>query len=100
MNSNDKSEITQLRQQQTMQEEAALLGLYGLASGFSRHAFIEARMQQGATYIVQLLEEGKHEEAQHLMNTRAWGQQELEGLEEGQDGRCHTLTPNSPPPDA
>ena len=88
------SEVAQFRQQQAMQEEAALLGLNGLASGVSRHAFIEARMQQGATSILQLLEEGRHEEAQRLMETRAWGQEELEGIEEGERGRCHTTIPS------
>ena len=89
-----ESDIAQFRQQQGMQEKAALLGLHGLASGVSRHAFIEARMQQGATYILQLLEEGKDEEAQRLMETRAWGQEELEGIEEGERGTCHTMIPS------
>ena len=71
------SEVSAFRQQQAVQEEAARLGLHGLASGISRHAFIEARMQQGAEYILQLIKEGKDEEAQRLMNTRGWGQQEL-----------------------
>ena len=87
------SEVAQFRQQQTMQEEAALLGLNGLAS-VSRHAFIETRMQQGAASILQLLEEGKDEEAQRLMETRAWGQEELEGIEEEERGICHTMTPS------
>ena len=86
-------EIAQFRKQQSMQEEAALLGLRGLAS-VSRHEFIEARMQQGAAYILQLLEDGKDEEAQRLMETRAWGQEELEGIEEGERGKCHTTTPS------
>ena len=76
------SEVAQFRQQQTSREEAALLGLRGLASGVSRHDFIEARMERGAERILWLLQEGKDEEAQYLMNTRAWGQQELEELDE------------------
>ena len=90
MNSNNRSEIAEFRQQQAMQEEAALLGLNGLAT-VSRHAFIEAHMQQGAAYILQLLKEGKEEEAQRLMETRTWGQEELE---EGEQRRCHTMIPS------
>lgn len=75
------SEVAQFRQQQTTQEEAALLGLYGLAS-VSRHTFIETRMQQGAEHILQLIKEGKGEEAQQLMNTNGWGKGDLERIEE------------------
>ena len=87
------NEIAEFRQRQQALEEAALLGLNGLASGFSRHTFIEARMQRGAEYILQLLQEGKHKEAQQLMETRAWGQKDLEGIEEGESGICHTTIP-------
>ncbi len=78
--------ITEFRRQQQAVEEAALLGLHGLASGISRHSFIEARMGRSAEYILQLIQEGKHEEAQQLMATEAWGQQELEGIKEEKDG--------------
>lgn len=64
------SELAEFRQQQARQEEAALLGLYGLASGVSRHAFIEARMERAAGHILPLLADGKHEEAETLMTTR------------------------------
>ncbi len=64
------SEIAAFKQQQTIQEEAARLGLHGLASGVSRHAFIEARMERAAGHILQLLAEGKQEEAEVLMATQ------------------------------
>ncbi len=88
------SELAEFRQQQALQEEAARQGLYGLASGFSRHAFIEARMERGAERILKLLEEGRREEAEALMETREWGEKELEGLdeEEEREQQCHTLT--------
>ncbi len=63
------STITQFREQQALQEEAARQGLCGLASGFSRHDFIEARAERGAQLILQLIEQGEHEEAQKLMAT-------------------------------
>lgn len=88
------SEIAQFRQQQTAQEEAALLGLYGPASGFSRHAFIEARMERAAGHILQLLADGKREEAEALMATRTLGDSGLEGLEEEESGTCHTTIPS------
>jgi hypothetical protein len=47
-------------------------------------------MDRGAQHILQLLEEGEEEEAQQLMSTRSWGEEELEGLEEeGEVERCH-----------
>ena len=76
----NNSKIAEFRRQQIMQEEAASLGLNGIAIGFSRHAFIEARMQRGAEYILQLIQEGKHEQALQLMATRSWGQEELENV--------------------
>lgn len=89
MKAND-SKVAEFRQQQILQEEAALLGLNGLAAGFARHLFIETRMQQGAEYILQLIQEGKEEQAQQLMATRSWGQEGLERLEEGKCGMHHT----------
>ena len=85
------SEIAEFRQQQAAREEAAKQGLHGLASGIARHTFIEARMERGAAHILWLLEEGKFEEAEELMNTREWGQKELEGLDEEEEQSCHTL---------
>jgi len=88
------SEVAQFRQQQTTQEEAALLGLNGLASGFSRHDFIEARMERAAGHILQLLANGKHEEAEALMATRSLGDSGLEGLQEEENRTCHTMIVN------
>ncbi len=86
------SRVAQFKRQQAMQEEAALRGLSGLASGFSRHAFIEARMERAAGHILQLLQEGRHEEAEALMTTRLLGDPGLEGLEE-EENRCRTMIP-------
>lgn len=88
------SELAEFRQQQARQEEAALLGLYGLASGVSRHALIEARMERAAGHILPLLADGKHEEAETLMTTRTLGDPGLEGLEEEEQRTCHTTIPS------
>ncbi len=88
------STIAQFRQQQVVQEEAALLGLHGLASGVARHAFIEARMERAAGHILQLLADGKREEAEALMATSTLGDPGLEGLEEEERGTCHTTIPS------
>jgi hypothetical protein len=40
------SEVARLRQQITLEYEAATRGLHGLASGTSQHAFITKRMEQ------------------------------------------------------
>ena len=76
------SKIAQFREQQAMQEQSAFLGLQGLASGVSRHDFINARMERGADYILGLIQAGKHEEAQTLMNSKTWADIEVDGLEE------------------
>jgi hypothetical protein len=75
----------QFREQQALQEEAARQGLCGLASGFSRHDFIEAGAERGAKLILELIERGEHEEAQKLMATNTWGQGEPE--EEDEESR-------------
>ncbi len=54
-----QSEISQLRKTIHLEHEAALQGLSGIASGVSRHAFIEARMNQHLERFVQLLKDGK-----------------------------------------
>ncbi len=66
-----RSEVAAFREQQTLEEEAARLALYGFASSAS-HQMITARMQMGAERILSLINEGKHEEAQALMNTEYW----------------------------
>lgn len=88
------SKIAHFRKEQAEREEAARLGLSGLASDFSRHAFIEARMERAAGRILQLIQDGKQEEAEALMATRALGDPELEGLEEEESPTCHTTTPS------
>jgi hypothetical protein len=42
----------------------------------ARHDFITARMQRGGEHILQLIAEGKHQEAQVLMNSENWGVEE------------------------
>ena len=93
MSSQNESEGAQFRKEQAEREEAARLGLSGLASDFSRHAFIEARMERAARHILQLLEDGKHEEAEALMATRALGDPGLAGLAEEEQPPCRTMTP-------
>lgn len=66
-----KSEVARFREQQTLEEQSARLGLTGLAAVASHDAII-ARMEIGGQRILQLLEEGKEEEAHALMNTEWW----------------------------
>jgi len=70
-----KSEIARFREQQALEEEAGRLALSGYAIT-TRHDFINARMQRGGERILQLIEQGKHEEALVLLNRDNWG---LEG---------------------
>ncbi len=88
------SEIAQFRQQQAMQEEAALLGLHGLSSGSSRHEVINARMERGVNYILGVIQAGKHEEAQALMQAKTWADIEVEVLEGEKQGICRTTIPS------
>src|ERR1700682_3558326 len=67
-----KSEIARFREQQALEEEAARLAFSGFAIT-ARHDFITARMQRGGERILQLIAEGKHDEAQVLMNSENWG---------------------------
>lgn len=76
------SEVAAFRERQALEEESARLALYGFASVAS-HQMITARMQRGAERILALIDEGKHEEAQALMNTEYW----QEETEPGSDGR-------------
>ncbi len=66
------SEVGRLVRQIDLEQEAAERGMYGSAIT-ARHDFINARMQRGGERILQLIEEGKHEEAQALLNTDNWG---------------------------
>ena len=72
----NKSEIARFRQRLAQEEQAAWLALNGYAET-ARHAFFEKRMELGGERILQLLKEGKEEEAQALMNTENWGVEEL-----------------------
>lgn len=42
----NRSEVAQLRQQIELQLQALQRGMYGLATGTARHAFIQARMER------------------------------------------------------
>ena len=70
-----ESVVAKFRQEQTLQEQAAQRGLDGYAL-VSRHDFIEARMERGAERLLELIDKGKHEEAEKLMNTPTWGLEE------------------------
>jgi hypothetical protein len=61
------SEVAQLRHKIQLEHEAAAQGLSGLASGTARHDFIEAHMERGAVHVLQLLAEGKKQEAEALI---------------------------------
>ncbi len=67
-----KSEVAQFREQQALQEQASRLGLYGPAI-VANHDSITARLQQGAGRILQLVEQGKMQEAVQLMDCPNWG---------------------------
>ncbi|MBV9020674.1 MAG: hypothetical protein JOZ71_08150, partial [Ktedonobacteraceae bacterium] len=75
MISNNKSEIARFREQQALEEQAAWLGLHGLAWGTARHDVICKRMRQGAERILRLLEEDKYQDVQKLMTTDPWGRE-------------------------
>ncbi|HEU5376903.1 MAG TPA: hypothetical protein VFV38_15815 [Ktedonobacteraceae bacterium] len=66
------SEIARFKEQQAQQEEAARSGFSGPAI-VARHDFIEARAEQGAERILQLLTHGRYEEAEQHMNLPNWG---------------------------
>jgi len=60
-----QSEIARFRQQQAAEEEAAKLGLSGLAAVAS-HESIVARMEQDGEYLLQLFKQGRAGEAYAL----------------------------------
>ena len=78
------SEIARFREQQALEEESARLALIGYAIT-ARHDFITARAQRGAERILRLIDEGKHAEAQALMNTENWGIEDNEPVAQGKD---------------
>ena len=75
MSENNKSEVARSMRQIDLELEAAGRLEHGVAITV-RHDFITARAQRGAERILQLIEEGKHAEAQALMNTENWGVEE------------------------
>jgi len=76
----NKSAIARFREQQALEEESMRLAFSGFTIT-ARHDFIVARMQRGGERILQLIEEGKHEEAQVLMNSENWGVEEAAAAE-------------------
>ncbi len=76
-----KSEVAQFRRRQALEEEAMRRGMYGFAE-VARHDRIIARMMLGAERVLGLIAEGKHEEAQTMMNQENWGAEEGEAKEE------------------
>ncbi|HEV2583231.1 MAG TPA: hypothetical protein VGT44_20385 [Ktedonobacteraceae bacterium] len=65
------SDVAYFRKQQALSEEAALLGLTGFAIT-ATHESITARMERCAARILCLIDEGRHEEAQAILNTDSW----------------------------
>ena len=83
MSQSHTSDIARFREQQALEEESARLALTSYAI-IAWHDFITARAQRGAERILRLIEEGKHAEAQALMNTENWGVEETEPIAKGQ----------------
>jgi hypothetical protein len=75
------SEVARIMRQIDLELEAAQRGLHGFAAT-ARHDFITARMQRGGEHILRLIEVGKHEEAQALMNADNW---EIQGQEKDEE---------------
>ena len=71
MSDSHRSEVAAFRERQALEEEAMRLGMYGFAMTAS-HQMITARMQLGAERILCLINEGKHDEAEVLMNMDYW----------------------------
>ena len=69
----NKSEVARFREQQALQEQASRWGLYGPAI-VANHNSITARLQLGAERITRLMQEGKMQEAAHLMEQPDWGE--------------------------
>ena len=66
-----QSEVARAMHQIELEQEAADRALHGFAIT-ARHDVINARMQRGGERILQLIEEGRHEEAQELLNSDTW----------------------------
>jgi hypothetical protein len=67
-----QNEIARFRQQQAAEEEAARLGLSGLAAVAS-HESIIARMEQDGEYLLELFKQGRYEEAYALWQSGIFG---------------------------
>lgn len=73
----NSSEVAAFRQRQGLEEQAAQQGLSGLAI-VARHESINKRMERGAERVLQLLREGKQEEAKALvMSNTLWEEVEV-----------------------
>lgn len=83
------SEVAHFCEQQACQEEAVHLGCSGLAL-VARHDFIEARATRGAEHILQLLAQGRYQDAEAQMNLPDWGQ------ETAGPSHIKTIFPGSP----
>ena len=77
-----RSEVAAFRERQALEEESARWALFGFAS-IASHQMITVRMQRGAERILSLIDEGKHEEAQALMNTEYWQEEAEPGSSKG-----------------
>jgi len=82
------SEVARLMRQIDLELEAAERGLRGFAIT-ARHDLINARMQRGGEHILQLIDEGKHEEAQTLLNADNW---EIKGRENDEETTHNRIT--------
>ncbi len=71
------SEVAHFRQQQGLHEQAAQQGLSGVAV-IATHASITARMEQGAKRILDLIHEGRHQEAHTLLFAENWNHDDPE----------------------
>jgi hypothetical protein len=67
-----ESEVARAMRQIDLELEAADRALHGFAIT-ARHDFINARMQRQGEYLLRLIDAGRHEEAQALMNSDDWG---------------------------
>ena len=73
------SDVARLRHRIALEQESAQRGLSGLAI-VARHEIITARMMRGAERILQLIDEGKHEEAQTMLYRLLCNQVQREGV--------------------
>jgi hypothetical protein len=81
-----KSEVARLMRRIELEEEAARRGLFGVAI-VAKHELISARMTRGAERILRLVEQGKDEEAQALLNTEYWREDENAALDNTSEKR-------------